>query len=151
MMMDERGLTLVELLIATAITGLIVSFLGTVIYQIITVTEYGNDRLTAMHELQNTAHWFNLDGQRASIASANGDLVLTISDNSSITYSLAGTELRRTAGGTQMILARNITSANFSIENRPITMALTSSPEGRQNVSENGTYKVYLRPAEEAG
>ena len=56
-MNKQKGFTVVELLIAIAITGLIVSFLGTAIHQIITVTEYGNDKLTAMHELQNAAHW----------------------------------------------------------------------------------------------
>jgi hypothetical protein len=116
------------------------------IYQIITVTEYGNDKLTAMHELQNAAHWFNLDGQQARTASGGNELALTLSDNSSITYSLVGTELYRTAGGSPMTLAQNIYSADFSIENRIITMNLTSSPEGRDNVSERGTYQVYLRP-----
>ena len=148
-MKGQEGVTLVELLVAVAVTGIIVVFLGTAIYQIITITEYGNDRLTAMHELQNAAHWFNIDGQRASTANVNGDLLLTISANNSITYSLAGAELRRTAGGNQMTLARNISNADFSIENRVITISLTSSPEGRDNVSENGTYKVYLRPSEE--
>ena len=145
----ERGLTMIELIMATAITGLIVSFLGTSIYQMFTITEYGNDRLTAMHELQNASHWFNLDGQKAVTASANSELSLTISANSSITYSLSGTNLLRTAGSSQMTLARNITSANFSIENRIITMSLASSPEGRDGVSESGTYQVYLRPSEE--
>lgn len=146
----ERGLTIVEMIIATAITGLIVSFLGTSIHQMFTITEYGNDRLTATHELQNAAFWFNLDGQRAIAAEASSELWLTLSDNSSITYSLSGTKLRRTAGVAQMTLAQNITSAEFSIEDRVITMQLVSSPEGRDNVSENGTYKVHLRPAEEA-
>jgi prepilin-type N-terminal cleavage/methylation domain-containing protein len=148
-MKGQKGLTLVELIIAIAISGVIVSFLGTAIYQIMTVTEYGNDRLTAMHELQNAAHWFNLDGQRATTASVNGELLLTISESSSITYSLTGTELRRTSGGTYMTLARNITSADFSLENRVITMSLTSAPEGRDSVSESGIYKVCLRPMED--
>lgn len=141
---------MVELLVAIAVTGIIVVFLGTAIYQIITVSEYGNDRLTALHELQNSAHWFNLDGKMAVTASVNGELLLTISETSSITYALVGTELRRTAGGSPMTLARNITSAAFSIDNRVITMSLTSSPEGRDNVSESGTYKVCLRPSEES-
>ena len=147
--MKEEGVTMVELLVTIAVTGIIVVFLGTAIHQTVTVTKYGNDRLTAMHELQNVAHWFNLDGQRAITANADSGLLLTISANSSITYSLTGTELHRTAGGSQMTLAQNIISANFSIENRLITMSLTSSPEGRDNVSENGTYKVLLRPMEE--
>lgn len=148
---NERGFTVVELIMATAITGLIVSFLGTGLHQMLTVTEYGNDRLTAMHELQNVAHWFNLDGQKAVAASVDSGLMLTISESSSITYSLAGTELRRTVGSNQMTLARHITSANFSIENRVITMSLTSSPEGRDSVRESGTYQVYLRPSGEEG
>lgn len=147
-MKGQKGLTMVELLVAIAVTGAIVVFLGTAIYQIITVSGYGNDRLTAMHELQNSAHWFNLDGQKAITANVNGGLLLTISETSSITYSLVGTELRRTTTGTPMTLARNISNADFSIDNRIITMSLTSSPAGRDNVSENGTYKVCLRPAE---
>jgi hypothetical protein len=47
-----------------------------------------------------------------------------------------------------MILARNITSLNFIVSRRVIIMSLTSSPEGRDDVSENGTYWVYLRPSE---
>ena len=148
MMREERGFTLVELVIATAITGIIIGVLGTAVHQILTVTDYGNDKLTAMHELQNAAHWFNFDGQRASTATGGSQLVLTLPDDSSVTYSLSGTNLRRTAGGSPMTLAQNITSANFSVENRFITMTLTSSPEGRDNVSENGTYMVYLRPVE---
>ena len=149
MIKAEQGFSLVELLVATAITGLVVSGLGTAIYQIITVTEYGNDKLTATHELQNAAHWFSLDGQRASTASGGSELVLTLSDDSLITYSLVDTELYRTAGGSNMTLAQNITSANFSVENRTITMTITSSPTGRWDVSDNGTYKVHLRPTEE--
>ena len=145
----ERGFTLVELLVAAAITGLIVSGLGTAIYQIITVTEYGNDKLTATHELQNVAHWFSLDGQQARAASNGDELVLTLSDDSSVTYTVVGTELYRTADSSNMTLAQNLTSANFSIENRTITMSIISSPEGRWDVSTNGTYKVYLRPTEE--
>ena len=149
MMKDERGFTLVELIIATAITGLIVSFLGTAIYQIITVTEYGNDRLTAMHELQNAAHWVSLDGQMARTASGGDELTLTLTDGSTVTYTLTGTKLRRRTGGPGMLLAKNVNDINFSVDNRTITMTITVSPEGRDNVIENGTYKVYLRPVEE--
>jgi hypothetical protein len=143
---DERGFTMVDLVMATAVTGLIISFLGTSIYQMLTVTEYGNNRLTAMHELQNAAHWFSLDGQGAKSATGGNELVLTLADNSMITYSLTGTELQRTTEGSQRTLAKHITNADFSIGNRVITMSLTSSPEGRDSISEKGTYQVSLRP-----
>ena len=150
-MKGQKGFLLTELLMAIALTGLIVSALGMAVYQIITVTEYGSDKMIAMHELQNAAHWVSLDGQMASTANVSNGLLLTLPDDSSITYAVVSTELRRTADESQMTLARNITSFSFSVENRIITMTITSSPEGRPNVSEQGTYKVYLRPTEEEG
>jgi prepilin-type N-terminal cleavage/methylation domain-containing protein len=147
-MNTQKGVTLVELVIAIAVTGIIVAFLGTAVHQITTVTGYGNDKLTALHELQNAAYWFNRDGQRAASASVDSGLLLTITGGSSISYVLSGSELRRTAGGDQMVLAKNIAGANFSISDRTVTMSLTSAPEGRDNVTESRTYMVTLRPAE---
>lgn len=150
MIKDQKGFTLPELLITVAITGLIASFLGTAIYQIITVTEYGNDKAIATHELQNTAHWVSRDGQMAKTASSGDScLTLTLPDDSSITYTVVGTELRRTAGESQMAIAQNISSVSFSVVDRLITMTITSSPPGRTNVNEQGTYKVCLRPGAE--
>src|SRR4030042_2065036 len=107
-MKKQAGMTMVELIVAIAITGVIVAFLGTAIYQIITVSEYGNNRLTALHERQNPAHWLNLDGQGALAATGGGQLALTLSDNSTVTYTLSGTELRRSAGGLPGTAARHM-------------------------------------------
>ena len=148
-MRGQKGFTITELIVTVAITGLIVSFFGTAVYQTITVTEYGNDKMIATHELQNAAHWVSLDGQMAKTANGGSGLVLTLPDDSIITYAVKNRELHRTAGESQMTLARNISSISFSVENRIITMTITSSPQGRPNVSEQGTYKVCLRVEEE--
>ncbi len=142
----EQGFTLIEMMIAIAITGFIVGVLGVAISHIVTVPEYGNDRTTAMHELQNVAHWFGIDGQMSASASGGNQLVLTLPDNSSISYLMEGTELHRIAGTSNRTLAQNIASVNFSVQGRVVTMDITSSPDGRWSASENGTYKVYLRP-----
>ncbi len=148
-MRREGGFTLVELLIVTAITGFIFSVLGAAFHQVVTIPEYGNDRVTALHELQNVAHWVSLDGQTAQSATGGGELLLTLPDSSLISYTLAGTDFIRTTSTSNMTLAQNITSVNFTIQDRYITMDITSSPAGRWGVSENGTYKICLRPTEE--
>jgi prepilin-type N-terminal cleavage/methylation domain-containing protein len=147
-MNKQSGMTMVELIIAIAITGVIVVFLGVSIYQIITVSEYGNNRLTALHEIQNAAYWLNTDGQGAINAAGGSQLMLTLSDNSTVIYSLSGTDLIRSVDGTPLTVARNITNASFSVNDRIITISLTSSPFTRDDVSQNGTYMVYLRPEE---
>jgi len=165
-MKSQEGFTLPELLVTVAITGIIVSFLGTAVYQILTVTEYGSDKMVAMHELQNTAHWVSYDGQMARTASGGNELVLLLPDNSQVTYGVVGSELLRTEEGSQMILARNISAVEFLVEKRMeritagpffedrgeriITMTVTSSPEGRPNISEQREYKICLRPTDPA-
>ena len=140
---------MVEMLIATAISGLMIAGLVTAVYHIVTNTEYASDKMTAVHELGNIAHWFNIDGQGASTASGGDELILTLPDDSSITYTLVGTELHRTAGVSQITLARNISDISFTVHNRIITMTVTSSSPGRDEVSKQGVYKVYLRSLEE--
>ncbi len=145
-MKGQQGFTLVELVIATAITGFIFSVLGAAVHQVVTIPEYSNDRVTALHELQNVAHWVNLDGQMAQSVTGGNELVLTLPDDSSISYTLVGTDLIRTTITANRTMAQNITSVNFSIQNRYITMAITASPSGRWDVSENRTYMIFLRP-----
>jgi hypothetical protein len=138
-------MTMAELVVAVAITGVIVTFLGTAITQIITVSNYGNSRNSALHELQNTAFWLKYDGERAVNASGDTQLVLTYADSSTITYSLTGTELRRISGESYMVLAQNISLLSFSVIGRLIEMAVTSNPAGQDDTGVSGTYTVYLR------
>jgi prepilin-type N-terminal cleavage/methylation domain-containing protein len=163
-MKNQEGFSLPELLVTVAITGLIVGFLGTAVYQILNVTEYGGDKMTATHELQNTAHWVSYDGQMASAASGGSELVLTLPDSPQVTYAMVGGEILRTDGESQMTLARHITALEFLVEERTeritvgpyyedrderiITMTVTSAPEGRPNIVEQREYKICLRPTD---
>lgn len=144
-MRRESGFTLVELLIAAALTGVLATVLGTSIFQITNVTEYSDDRLLAVHELQNSGSWLNSDGQMAVSAVGGGTLVLTFATGQTVTYAVSGTSLTRTYGGSMITLAQNISSANFSVAGLLVRMDLTSAPVGRMNVSEQGTYEVCLR------
>jgi prepilin-type N-terminal cleavage/methylation domain-containing protein len=143
---NQRGLTMVELIMAVAVTGIIIAFLGTAIYQIMTVSVYGNDHLSAQHELQNAASWFHFDIQGAVTATGGSQLTLMLSDNSTVTYARTGAELRRSAGSVQTTVARNISSVVFSVSGQLATMNLVCVPSWRDNISENGSYTGYLRP-----
>jgi hypothetical protein len=137
---------LVEILVAIAITGVIFTSLGTVIYQMTAYTEYGNDKLDVSHRLENAGYWFNRDGQMAVTASGGSSLSLTLPDANTITYSLSGTNLLRAAGASTINVAQDISAASFSVTGRLVTMNITGTIPGRMGVSETGTYQVYLRP-----
>jgi prepilin-type N-terminal cleavage/methylation domain-containing protein len=146
MIKTERGYTLVELLIVLAITGIIFTVIGGAIYQLSTVSAYGNDSMTANHELQNVAYNFNMDGQKATAAVGSTSLTLTVPSSQNIVYSLTGKTLQRTVGSAVTTLAQNITNASFSVQGRLVSMDITSAPTGRYNVSVQQVYKVYMRP-----
>jgi prepilin-type N-terminal cleavage/methylation domain-containing protein len=148
MIKKQQGFSLIELLITISILGIMAGVLGPFFDQILDVPEYGNEKITALHELQNVAHRVNIDGQMAESAAGGSSLTLTMPDDSSISYALDGSELVRSAGGNSMVLARNISDVSFSVDGRYVTMDITSSPEGRWGINENQTYQVCLRPVQ---
>jgi prepilin-type N-terminal cleavage/methylation domain-containing protein len=145
-MKGERGYTLVETLIAIAITGFIVTVLGLAVQQVVTVPEQGDDQVAALHAVQNAAHWVSLDGQTAESASGGGNLALTLPDSSVISYTLSGGSLQRTYKGVNRTIAEDISSVNFTIQGRVITMSIAAAPNSRWSISENQTYQIYMRP-----
>ncbi len=145
-MKGERGYTLVELMVAIAVTGFIAAGLGMVVQQTVSVPERGDDQLAALHATQNALHWVGLDGQTAKTASGGGGLTLTLPDDSTISYSLEGDELHRVYGSSNRTIARNIAAASFAVDGRVISMNITAAPASRWAISENLTCQVTMRP-----
>ncbi len=141
---NETGITLIELLVASAISATIIGFMSTAIFQFFTVTRQGSDVMTSVHQVQNAGHWVTRDGQMASSASGGSQLVLTVPDSDPVTYALIGTELHRTVDGADLLVARNITALDFDVDRNVVTMSVTSSASGE--VSEQAMYKVCLKP-----
>lgn len=153
----ERGMTLVELLLAAGIAAMVAGVLGSATFQFMQVTERGNDQFRALHNVQNAGYWITLDGRRAEttdlIEGAEPVESMTLSWTDSgqphtVTYSLTGTDLQRDHNGTMTIVARYVSSVGFSISEGVITATLTSSPDGRWEVSKETTYKVCPRPTD---
>jgi prepilin-type N-terminal cleavage/methylation domain-containing protein len=142
----QQGFTLVEMLITVALTGLVFTIAGSAIYQLSNTSGYGNDRLSVMHDLQNTAFWFDRDGRQALSAGGGQNLILTLTDNSQVRYMLEGTTLQRSAGSRSLNLARNVTALNFSIQDGLVTMNITTALGGRTTESVQGIYQVHMRP-----
>ena len=145
-MRGEKGFTMIELIIVITIAASLAGIVPTAFHQVLMVPEYGNDRLTALHELQNVGFWLNLDGQMAQSASGGGSLVLTNPNGSTTNYTLAGNDLVRTTSTSNRTLAWNISSVNFTVQVPYVTMNITASPTSRWDVSENKIYEICLRP-----
>ncbi|MBA7637982.1 hypothetical protein ES703_45631 [subsurface metagenome] len=151
----QRGMTLLELIIATAITAVIVGGLSTAIYLIISTTERGNAEASALHNIQKAAYWISRDAQMARTTdlidgeSAIDSLSLQWIDGDgnphSSSYELSGTELLRNYDDTLTIVARGISSAEFAISGNILTFNIESTHAGRWPVSRATTGKVYLR------
>jgi len=119
----QRGFTLLELIIAMAITGAITGGLATSIFQTLDYSARDNMRMVAVKQVENAIHYINRDVQVAQViepaADADGfPLVLTWvewdEDNTEhvVTYSIVGNKLQRShsqAGvPTELTLAQHI-------------------------------------------
>ncbi|MBN2074453.1 MAG: prepilin-type N-terminal cleavage/methylation domain-containing protein [Dehalococcoidales bacterium] len=74
----ELGFTLIELMIAISIMALASVAAGMAIYQVFGGTEGNNDRMTALHQVQNAGYWISRDTQMA--ISVNTTDTLTFPD-----------------------------------------------------------------------
>jgi len=62
----DRGLTLVELLVAVAIGTAIIGAVSMAIMSIMKITPLNNDRAVVLRQVQNAGHWVSLDVLGAS-------------------------------------------------------------------------------------
>jgi len=70
---NQRGFTLIELMISTAIIGLISVATTTAIFQMLNVSSGSTNHMTAVKQVQNAVNWISRDAQMAQIVVPNGD------------------------------------------------------------------------------
>ena len=80
--MNQRGFTLISMLISLSILGVLGSSAGVVFTQSIRISEKGNNQLTALHEIENAAFWIGRDGRMT----ASTDMVDGAPPTSSVAY-----------------------------------------------------------------
>jgi prepilin-type N-terminal cleavage/methylation domain-containing protein len=69
---DQKGLTLLELIIAIAITSLITGGIGTIVYQIYTSSARSSNHMVAVREVQDTGYWVSAYAYMAQNATITG-------------------------------------------------------------------------------
>lgn len=149
----QHGVTLVELLVATAIASIILGVMARAWDVIFQSQGAGDALVSASVDLQNATYWITLDGQMAQAtdlvdgAPPVSSMTLTWGGGSQTSaYSLSGTELRRNRNGTVKTIAWNVSSAGFSLQGRIITVTLYLVPPGKWGLSQQATFYVRLRP-----
>ena len=154
----QRGFTLVELLVALGITSAVGTVLVTSLHQMGNFTSRGNAQVSVSADHRTAFRWLARDIAMATSTNLvdenptvyNG-LVLNWSDQyqdahtpHSASYSLDGTELKRTYDSDTHTVGRNVTSVEFSREGRRVTVTLTSTDDGWANVIAQFTHYFYL-------
>ena len=158
----QRGLTLIELLVALAITGAIAGGISLSIFQTLDYNARGNARMTAVKQVENAIHYIIRDVQMSQLVEPEAfpdddgfPLILTWVewDNTVnvITYSIVDNELLRShslngGSATEQVMARYIDSdpANTHCEfnetdwvfDLKVTAAVTGYPETISEVRE---------------
>jgi len=151
----QKGMTLVEVVIASAIAAVISAALGMVIYNISTTTERSNNITSTVNDVNNAVYWISHDARMAgSTDLTEGDPVASEvllswvdggGNGHSSHYYLSGTELVRYYDGSTLTVARFIASLEFTVSSDSLNYVIESTT-GRFNTSEIFSGTVYFRP-----
>ena len=172
---NQKGFTLIEVLLAVAIMGLVVLVISMSIIQIFTGTERNSAKIIALTDIEHATAWLNQDllmaqtilvsdgenedplvyGQPADLV-AGDILILNWTDYyggdataHQSQYYILDSRLMRDYDGQVANIASYISLAGFSIDDSTelelVTVTLTSSPENISERSETKTYRIYRR------
>lgn len=151
---NQRGFTLIEILIAMSISAVVIGGLAAGIYAVIHITGRGNSEIKALRDIQSAAYWISNDAQMAKdVVLFGGDpsdnITLNWDDNlgepHTSNFALSGNELIRNYDDYVMAIAWNVDSAEFSINDDVLSFTIISVPDGMWNTERKISGQVNLR------
>jgi prepilin-type N-terminal cleavage/methylation domain-containing protein len=152
---DQKGFTLIEVLIAIAITGLITWGITMTIFQVFDMNTRSTNRMAAITQLENAGLWVSKDTQMANDVSTPSEesLQLTWNDywdtgaSHNVTYTLEDNTLQRShsvngGASNSTTIAEYIDQTSFVWDGDWLTFTVTATVGGE---SETRVYKVTPR------
>ncbi|MFC2048542.1 type II secretion system protein J [Chloroflexota bacterium] len=164
--MRQKGFTLVEILVVTAVGSVILMGVLLSISQVLVGTDRSKSQVIALTDIAHAARSIKKDlimTQTTDLTDGNpipqssatlawvdytsfGSENTTSSHSSS--YSLSGTQLQRTYDGVESIVGRNITSVGFTQNGKVIDVVITATGPGAARREETLKFSVYIRAEE---
>lgn len=160
--MNQKGFTLIEILVAMLVGGMVMAGIVTAVFQIVHGAGQIKEESVALADIDSAAHWLTRDvvlGQSTDLVDGAlqvSQMTLTWNDSTwwaeqeesiahSVIYTYSGTELQRNYDGVVTTVGRQLTNVRFSLDGRLVTITLTSSLEGEPRSTVTRNYKIYMR------
>ena len=160
--MNQKGFTLIEILVAMLVGGMITAGVITGIFQIVYGAGQIREENVALSDIDSAAHWLTRDailGQSTDLvdgAPEVSQMTLTWNDftwwaeqeesvSHYVTYTYSGTALQRNYDGVVTTVGRHLTNVGFSLDGRMVIITLTSSLEEEPRSTVTRNYKIYMR------
>lgn len=168
---SQKGFTLIEILVAMLVGGMLLSGLVIAIFQTLGITLRSSTQITALEEVRNVAYWVSKDVRMTQTTSLvegadpddGVDLRWTswYDDNGKLSPVDYHSEFKLVGGGFERELKKGGVSIDITTKGKYISkielsrqgsiifVTITSSPEGRPETAEKKTYHMYLQPKED--
>jgi prepilin-type N-terminal cleavage/methylation domain-containing protein len=156
----QSGFTLVELLVALAITGLLAGGIATAILQVTTINSSNSSRMTAVKQIEYAIDTIRQDIIAAQKTPDSGNSTYTLSRVSwsdkteySITYRLVDDNLVREESinhgiATSRVVAQNIDEISWVKDpSGKVIFTISATVNSVRSATETRTFDIYPRPA----
>ena len=147
---NQEGFTLIEMLVALAITGLIGTVIAMSIFQVFNINDSTSNRVIAITEVGNAGYWIMRDAKMAQNIIFDTEAALTLawagyeSAVNKVSYTYAGSELWRQVttydcSGVEIATSQMLVAKHTVITIDGVTVTITASIG---DVEEARTYEL---------